>query len=59
MIDKIIYAIKMIFQKVFNNPEYRRKKAIEEGKDIYWPYDDGFLCLSVEESVEEFFEGLY
>ena len=39
--------------------EKRRLKAIKKGQKTYYPYKDGLLCLSVEESAEEFFKGLY
>lgn len=38
--------------------EKRRLKAIKKGHDSYYPYKDGLLCLSVEETTKEFFEGL-
>ena len=39
--------------------EKRRLKAIKKGQKTYFPYEDGLLCLSVEETTKDFFKGLY
>ncbi len=38
--------------------EKRRLKAIKKGQETYFPYEDGLLCLSVEETTKGFFKGL-
>ncbi len=46
----------MLFKK---RSERRRLKAIKKGQETYFPYKDGLLCLSVEETAKDFFKGLY